>query len=341
MTATMATDRVARDTFWHLLCHRSELPENGGFIKLEWLGEEVALYNDGGDIVVFDNLCPHRGTRFFTEASGQGALSCAYHGWSYAGGRMHIPCREQYSETQLRQAHLRTHQVDWCGDFLFAAIAPRMALDEQLGPTATLLGDISFNVNGRADFNAGVFDCDWRVALDNALEPLHLPFVHPDSLGQLALSDGRNELHAWSSVWYAEVGNARMARQLKAMGSLFQIDYQHPGYLSIYLFPFTMISSTFGYSYSLQNFFPSTEAGKTHFYSRLLKGATKSAAAAAALGAFFDSSAQVNRRVFAEDNAICARIAPAFSADPARGIYAASEAKVVHLHDCLARLDAH
>jgi hypothetical protein len=46
-----------------------------------------------------------------------------------------------------------------------------------------------------------------------------------------------------------------------------------------------------------------------------------------------------NRRSFSEDNAICARISPAFGADPARGVYAASEAKVVHLRAYLASPD--
>jgi len=53
---------------------------------------------------------------------------------------------------------------------------------------------------------------------------------------------------------------------------MFNISDQHEGYQSIYLFPFTMLTSTFGYSYSLQNFFPSQESNKTFFYSRLLKG---------------------------------------------------------------------
>ena len=135
-----------RDTFWHLLCHRSELPQPGDFLKLDWLDQEVVVFNDNGELVVFDNLCPHRGTRFFTDTTGNGAITCPYHGWSYRAGSLHIPCREQYATDELRNTRLNTLQTDWCADFLFASIRPALLLDAQLGDTFNLLGALSFNI---------------------------------------------------------------------------------------------------------------------------------------------------------------------------------------------------
>lgn len=328
-------NRRLRDQFWHLLCHRTELPATGDFLKLHWLGQEVVLFNDGGEIVVFDNLCPHRGTRFFTDSHGNGAISCKYHGWAYRNGAMHIPCRERYAASDLANARLNQLKTDWCADFLFVSVAPRLALEDQLGDAYDQLASISFNINGRADFDQYTFACDWRVAMENALEPVHVSFLHPDSLGRLELGDGENAFGPWHSVWTAPVQNAGMRRKLLSIKSLFQIDEQYQGYQSIYLFPFTMLSSTFGYSYSLQNFFPSDVANQTMFTSRLLCGVTRDPAAAGALQGFFKSSAEVNRQVFREDHEICQRIDPGFIDNGAAPILSADEEKIRHFRLCL------
>lgn len=337
MNASAPIATRLRDSFWHLLCHRSELPQLGDYLKLDWLGQEVVVFNDHGELVVFDNLCPHRGTRFFTERQGNGAISCPYHGWSYQSGALHIPCRERYAESDLQHVRLNTMQTDWCADFLFAAITPRLSLDQQLGDSFNLLGSLSFNIDGRADFNAYTFECDWRIALENALEPLHVPFIHQDSLGQLDLGDGENQFTDWSSVWQAPLGNKQMAKKLQGIKRLFLLDEPYQGYQSIYLFPFTMLSSTFGYSYSLQHFFPSAEAHRTHFSSRLLSGVAKNAAAAHALSEFFRSSAAMNRQVFAEDHLICQRVYRSAADQQAFQILSDDEVKISHFRLCLVK----
>lgn len=328
-------NKKLRDEFWHLLCHRTELPSSGDFIKLNWLEQEVVLFNDCGEIVVFDNLCPHRGTRFFTASHGVGAISCPYHGWAYRDGKMHIPCRERFTSADLEKAHLNELKVEWCADFLFVSITPRFSLEEQLGTMFDQLASISFNISGRADFDHYTFECDWRVAMENALEPMHVSFLHPESLGRLQLSDGKNEFGEWHSTWYSTVENAKMGKQLQSIKSLFCLDDQFDGYMSVYLFPFTMLSSTFGYSYSLQNFFPTAEPNRTNFSSRLLSGATKSKAASMALQGFFKSSAEVNRQVFREDHEICKRIAPNFIDNTAEPIFSIDEEKIKHFRRCL------
>lgn len=334
----MSTAQVLRDQFWHLLCHRAELPKNGDYVRLNWLDQEVVLFNDGGDIVVFDNRCPHRGVRFFSEDHGNGAISCPYHGWGYRNGALHIPCREHYDPAVLEGVKLGKLQSEWCADFLFVSLAPRMSLEEQLGPTYDQLATISFNIVERADFNVGYFECDWQVAVENALEPLHVPYVHPETLGLLGLAEDDNTLHEWTSVLRAKISDEPRFKKLRSIKRLFNIDEQFEGYQSIFMFPFSMLSTTFGYSYSLQNFFPTAEPHRTHFRSRLYTAATKSPAAAEALQPFFASSAQVNRQVFDEDHAICRRVAHDFRSSGA-GLLAPGEEKIGHFRACLARVE--
>ena len=67
-------ETLIRD-YWHLVAHRSELANPGDFVRLDWAAGELVLHNDEGEIVAFDNLCPHRGGRFFTEDRGSARTS--------------------------------------------------------------------------------------------------------------------------------------------------------------------------------------------------------------------------------------------------------------------------
>lgn len=330
----MSLDRSLIRNYWHMLCHRREMPASGDYLRFETCIGEVVVFNDGTDLVVFDNRCAHRGARIFAGTDGNQAATCAYHGWTYSHGTVIVPEREKFRGCDLSKARLNTYQVDWCGDFLFFGIDPREALYDQLGDAAEILENISFNIEGRFDTNQYVYECYWPLALENALEPYHISLIHPQTLATLELEDGENLFMGRNSVWRAPVGNARLRKQLGTLKRFFNIDYGYEGYLSLYLFPFTMLSSTFGYSYSLQHFFPRDEAGtQTSFCSRLLTAATKDEQAAQVLQSFFASTAQVNRKVFAEDHDICKRMPrESWSMEPLR-FASDTEAKIQHFRE--------
>jgi phenylpropionate dioxygenase-like ring-hydroxylating dioxygenase large terminal subunit len=324
-------DRQLFEGFWQLLCHRTELPAQDDFLRFDVPGGEVVVFNDDGELVAFDNRCPHRGARIYQGDHGNQAATCGYHGWTFRKGHLIIPERESFVDCGIETATLRTYPVDWCGDFLFVGIAPRQSLYAQLGGVATLLENVSFNIAGRHDFSRYEYECYWPLAVENALEPYHISMVHPNTLGTLGLEAGENVFDGRNSVWYAPVGNAAVRKKLATLKRFFQIDFQYEGYMSIYLYPFTMLSSTFGYSYSLQHFLPHpTNPDRTGFTSRLLTTPASSPAAAAVIKPFLDSTAQVNRKVFEEDHAVC-RTMPrdAWSAEPLR-FASASEAKIAH-----------
>ena len=332
----MLEQRLSRQ-YWYLIGHRTELLADNDFLLLNWADGEIVLFNDHGNIVAFDNLCPHRGTRFFVDAHGNQPAHCPYHGWRFEQGTVHVPQPERFAPCDLAKAKLNEFRVEWCADFMFIGIEPIMSLSDQLGETETVLEEISFNIAGRYDFNHYPFECNWRVALENALEPYHIDMVHPNSLGTLRLEEGENVFHGINSIWRAPVGNSRVDKQLRAMSRLFSIDYRYEGYQSLYIFPFAMLSSTYGYSYSLQNFFPSNDPERTHFASRLLTAPVVPERLATAQ-TFFESTAQINRKVFAEDHQICRRI-------PTRALethltLADNEAKVRHFRESLASVSS-
>lgn len=316
--------------YWHLVCHRAELPEPGDFIKLQVLSHEIVVFNDAGDLVAFNNRCPHRGARMYLADSGNQPATCAYHGWTHSHGRMIVPDAQQFDRCDVDQARLKTWKTEWIGDFLFIGDEPQLSIEDQLGDIRTILEDISFGVAGRVDLDTYTYQCAWQIALENALEPYHIDMVHPKSLGMLQLEPGVNLFTGKNSVWSAPVGSARVNKQLQSLNRYFQLDHQFAGYQSLYIFPFAMLSSTYGFSHSLQNFFPSEAKDQTHFTSRLLKMALKRGIDSTLMDAFFDSTARVNRQVFEEDHLICQRVpGDTWTFEPPP-FAAASEAKLLH-----------
>jgi phenylpropionate dioxygenase-like ring-hydroxylating dioxygenase large terminal subunit len=326
--------------YWHMVCHRNELPNDGDFLRFKTPIGDVVIFNDAGDYVAFDNRCAHRGALIYLTDFGNQANTCRYHGWSFKAGKLIIPVAEQFKDCSIDKADLNRYKLDWCGDFLFVGIDPQNDLYEQLDGVAEYLENISFNISGRLDASAYEYECAWPLALENALEPYHIGMVHPDTLANLKLEDGVNTFYGSNSVWQAPVGDIRLKKQLARLGSFFNIDYGYEGYMSIFMFPFTMISSTYGYSYSLQNFFPhQTRHDLTNFMSRLLTCHVKDERSQKIVQPFFDSSAKVNRMVFEEDHSICKLIpADSWSSEPLKFI-SKQEVKIAHFRDlCRANL---
>lgn len=125
-------DTTLLNGFWRLVAHRGELAEPGAFLRLDWALGDLVLHNDEGQIVAFDNVCPHRGGRFFVEDHGVGRAVCPYHGWSYRGGQVRVPLAKTFPPGALDKVALRRFQTAWCGDFLFVGIAPAQTLEDQL-----------------------------------------------------------------------------------------------------------------------------------------------------------------------------------------------------------------
>jgi len=326
------------DGYWHLAAHRTELSQPKDFLRFSWASGELALYHDQGSVIAFDNLCPHRGARFFVDDAGNAPTSCPYHGWTYRKGVLRIPPQSRPTDTGGPPPRLNTFETAWCGDFLFASPRPEHSLGDQLGDLFPRLAGISADIDGRSDLNAYPFECDWRVAVENALEADHVDLIHPDTLGALKLAPGRFEYAGANSTWLTEVTDARTVKGLDAVGRYFDLAHAHRGYTNIFLFPFAMLSSTFGYSYSLQLFLPAAAPGRTHFSSRLLRGRTRVAGDHAVVGSLLDSTAHLNRRIFEEDHQICRRISPAYDMDAPGRPFGAAEQRLKHFQATLAAL---
>ena len=331
-----AFDRALWQTHWHLLAHRSELAGAGRYVLFDVAGDEVAAFHDGESVQVFDNRCPHRGARIFDGTHGQSRFFCRYHAWAFAKGRFIIPGRELF-DCDLSDVRLNSYRTEWLGDFLFVSRRPARALAEQLAGIAELVETISYGIGERADFNTYPYECDWKIAVENALDQYHVAVIHRDSLDKLKMEPAQDSYFGLNNISRAGVGDERVAKRLRSLRRFFDMSYQPEGYLAIHLFPFTFLTSTMGYSYSLQSFHPAA-SDRTSFSSRFYSGKLSSRVGPEAMRAFFDSSLQVNHQVFREDAEICARVpTDSWSPEPPRYL-SSGEEKIAYFRQTMRAL---
>jgi len=289
---------------WHLIGHESECPNNQDFIKFNTFYGDIVVFNDHGNLVCFDNICPHRGARIFKDDFGRQAFICPYHGWSYNHNRVYPTNPKSFLDCEMTDIKLNKFKLEKCGSFLFFAISPIKKLQEQLGSLYKELELISYSINAKLDNNVDIYNCHFGHAIENALEPYHINLIHKNSLGNLALSAGINSFYGLNSVWEAEITNNRTNKLLKELKEILNLSNIFEGYKSIYLYPFSMISSTYGLSYSLQNFFP-LEPCATKFYSRFYSTNITNDRYKNTINDFYFSSINMNRKIFEEDKKIC------------------------------------
>jgi choline monooxygenase len=202
---------------WQWLCQAGELPVAGEarpFTLLPGLLDEpvLLLREAGGTLHALSNVCTHRGrvlveTPMRLDAGVPAPIRCPYHGRRFAcdGRVLFMPGFEGVHGFPAPSDHLpRLHVLECAGQVLVALPGAEPALPQ--AGLAALLGRIDSRLAGLygrplsafvpdpardRDFT---FDAHWALYVDNYLEGLHIPFVHPGLTATLDWPGYRYEL---------------------------------------------------------------------------------------------------------------------------------------------------
>lgn len=176
---------------------------------------------------------------------------------------------------------------------------------------------------------ARVVECDWRVAVENALEDLHVPYVHEQTFHRLGLSERRLVRIGQHSYASYRVSGKRYVESLPRLSKLFPyvnqvgaLDYVH-----LFIYPNICLASVGGFTYSMQ-VYEELSRGRTQVTSRLYAGKTSRP-----MTGFFDEVARFNARVFDEDAVACERTLW----DPQSSILSGIEQRLVWFREELER----
>jgi phenylpropionate dioxygenase-like ring-hydroxylating dioxygenase large terminal subunit len=177
-------DRIFYGEDWHPIAHRAEVPNPGDF-KTLFIGEApvLILHGSDGQIRVFYNSCPHRGTMLQTHTRGTTKkLECPYHRWQFSDmgkltgvtGTEDFPPdfrKEDYGLRQIRSEEVFGLVFATCSD-------TASGLDHFLGEAKEYLGRAFFG-DGRLrliGYQKTMFATNWKEYGDN--EGYHPPLLH-------------------------------------------------------------------------------------------------------------------------------------------------------------------
>jgi 5,5'-dehydrodivanillate O-demethylase len=141
-------------------------------------GEDLVLFRTGqGMTGLLDARCSHRGASLVYGWVEEAGLRCRYHGWRYdTDGR----CTEQPGETgrtareeKVRQKSYETREL---GGLVFAYMGPQPA------PALPLIETLVRTDGIRKATVARMIACSFLQIVENSMDPVHLPFVHGESI---------------------------------------------------------------------------------------------------------------------------------------------------------------
>lgn len=181
-------------------------------VSLTLCGEPL-LYtrSEEGEEHLLSNVCTHRGARLVEGSSEARTLRCPYHGRRFRldGTCAAAPGFEATPDVpgpddDLASVHLAAH-----GPWRFGSIAavPPVSAEDWLAPLTTRLPWLDWSLtqvrSGERHHSLGA---NWALYVENYLEGLHIPYVHPGLAKVLDGAAYRTELLPWGTL---QVGVAR------------------------------------------------------------------------------------------------------------------------------------
>jgi len=163
------------------------------------LDEPLALVRDEAErLRVLGNACTHRGALVVERRCALRRLRCRYHGRTFHvdGTFAAAPGFEGAEGFPRPEDDLPVLPLATLGPLTFTSLAPAGALDELLAPVRERMGFLDWAAlahDGAADRDYEV-RAHWALYVDNYLEGLHVPFIHPDLDATLDWSGYRYEL---------------------------------------------------------------------------------------------------------------------------------------------------
>jgi phenylpropionate dioxygenase-like ring-hydroxylating dioxygenase large terminal subunit len=169
-----------------------DIPEVGNYLTFSILHDTILIVRASADTIkAYHNVCPHRGRRLIDTPEGERnargrrpQFVCGYHGWRYNldGENTHIPYKEDWQGALTAEcAGLKKVNVDTWGGWIWINMDPDCeSLRDYLEPAASMLDPFELQ-NMRCRWRKwGIFDCNWKVALEAFNETYHVQTTHPE-----------------------------------------------------------------------------------------------------------------------------------------------------------------
>jgi phenylpropionate dioxygenase-like ring-hydroxylating dioxygenase large terminal subunit len=167
---------------WFMLGHGSEIPEPGGYMVRELLGESlIVVRDDGGRVRAYYNVCRHRGSRLYAEDGRASHLTCPYHAWGYRLDGSLRSAASLPAGTDKSLLGLRPIRVQEIEGLIIASLAG----DDELARTLNreFADGLRYHGIDRARIAARrsyPTQGNWKLVIENFIECYHCLPAHPE-----------------------------------------------------------------------------------------------------------------------------------------------------------------
>ncbi|MCK9687090.1 aromatic ring-hydroxylating oxygenase subunit alpha [Scleromatobacter humisilvae] len=183
------------------------------------LDEPLLLARDGaGALRCLSNVCTHRGNLLVKAPCRAEQIRCGYHSrrFDMAGRMTFMPEFAEARNFPAPSDHLPQVPFGLLGTQAFAAVNPAAPLDDFLGDIRSRLAWLpldDFRHERSRDRNFDIA-AHWALYVENYLEGLHIPFIHP-ALNQVLEADGyAYELQRYANLQFARARDGEQAFDL-------------------------------------------------------------------------------------------------------------------------------
>ncbi|MEM9621632.1 MAG: aromatic ring-hydroxylating dioxygenase subunit alpha [Pseudomonadota bacterium] len=297
---------------WVFVCMAGELPDAGDYFAMTLAGEPiVVLRGEDGGLRALSNICRHRGTVLLDDGFGKvdKYITCPYHAWAYdcEGALQAIPFNKLIAVDRGAHQLTKLRVSTWHGMVFVNLDANAAPLHERLAGIDEFLHLFQPETFDQASSGGTeVWQTNWKLAMENAMESYHLFKVHESTLE--VFSPTRDAYYvAGSSEWSLTGGATQRQKGLveKLMGSGYSELYDH--YLLVQLAPSFVGVLSYG-SFGWLSAHP-IDVHKTQIRS----GATFAGQNAVR------SNDEFTQAFFAEDKAMCERVQRGMQAQQSKG----------------------
>ena len=172
---------------WLGVARVEELETPGDFITLRIMDEPIVVTRDhSGGLNAFSNVCKHRGGEVAAGTGNIKEFSCPYHGWLYdlEGKLIGAPYMKEAEGFEPDSCRLTPIKLDVWQSWVFVNFDPGCrpladfiaAFDEDFG----FYRSRELRLATKIQFD---FDCNWKLAVENAMDYYHVNTLHKDTLG--------------------------------------------------------------------------------------------------------------------------------------------------------------
>jgi choline monooxygenase len=180
---------------WVFVGYAHQLPKTGDVKPITVSDIPLFLIRDEQkEINAFHNVCRHRNLKLIDESGNCGKLiRCPYHSWSYdlCGSLKNAPFfggaqRSLPDGFKLEDNNLHTVRCEVWHDWVFINLASNpMPFEQFLAPIQKRLGDTDVSdYLPVATLDLGIVPCNWKLLMENFIEPYHVQFVHKSTTEQ-------------------------------------------------------------------------------------------------------------------------------------------------------------